>query len=173
MEHTPKPVKISPTYRIEEFIIPTVIAFAVISSLVIVIYAMNKSNSTNSTDVTSAITTPIPTLDTTDAFEIKVLTEGSGEGAKVGQKVTVHYTGTFKTTGEKFDSSKDAGREPFSFTLGENSVIQGWEQGVLGMKVGEKRKLQVPPAMGYGASDYMSIPGNSTLIFEVELLSIN
>jgi len=105
-------------------------------------------------------------------MKVEVQKEGAGAEAKKGDTVTVHYTGTL-TDGTKFDSSVDRG-EPFPFTLGQNRVIQGWELGVLGMKVGEKRKLTIPPELGYGNQAVGGvIPANATLIFEVELLGIN
>lgn len=105
-------------------------------------------------------------------MKVEILKEGTGAEAKKGDTVTVHYTGTLEN-GTKFDSSVDRG-QPFPFTLGENRVIQGWELGVLGMKVGEKRKLTIPPELGYGNQAVGGvIPANSTLIFEVELLGIN
>ncbi len=94
---------------------------------------------------------------------------GTGATAEVGKSVTVNYTGRF-ADGRVFDTS--IGREPFTFTLGAGSVIAGWDQGLQGMQVGGKRLLIVPPSLGYGAMDYGPIPGNSTLIFEVELLSV-
>ena len=104
--------------------------------------------------------------------KIETLQQGSGEAAKTGDLVTVHYTGTLEN-GTKFDSSVDRGT-PFDFTLGQNRVIQGWELGVLGMKVGEKRKLTIPSELGYGSQGAGElIPPNATLIFEVELLKIN
>lgn len=102
---------------------------------------------------------------------IEDLSEGEGLGAETGDVVVVHYTGTFQS-GEEFDSSRRAGRDPFQFTLGAGHVISGWDEGVVGMKVGGKRRLIVPPELGYGPEDYGPIPGGSTLIFEIELLSI-
>mmetsp|Transcript_6686 Transcript_6686/g.18888 ORF Transcript_6686/g.18888 Transcript_6686/m.18888 type:complete len:110 (+) Transcript_6686:66-395(+) len=97
---------------------------------------------------------------------------GNGATASVGQKVSVHYTG-WLTNGTKFDSSLDRGR-PFQFNLGGGEVIQGWDQGVQGMKIGGKRKLTIPPHLGYGASGAGGvIPPNATLVFEVELLKLS
>ncbi len=106
-------------------------------------------------------------------IKIETVQEGSGQEAKTGDAVTVNYTGKL-TDGTIFDSSLKPGRTSFQFTLGQGRVIQGWEIGVLGMKVGEKRMLTVPPELGYGPSGYPPvIPGNATLLFEVELLKIN
>ena len=100
------------------------------------------------------------------------LVAGDGAVAETGQSVTVHYTG-WLTNGTKFDSSKDRG-DPFVFDLGEGNVIKGWDEGVQGMKVGGKRKLTIPPALGYGARGAGGvIPPNATLVFEVELLEID
>jgi FKBP-type peptidyl-prolyl cis-trans isomerase len=102
---------------------------------------------------------------------IEELQVGDGAEAAPGQHVTVHYTG-WLTNGTKFDSSVDRG-DPFSFRLGAGQVISGWDQGVAGMKVGGKRKLTIPPHMGYGARGAGGvIPPNATLVFEVELLEI-
>lgn len=96
---------------------------------------------------------------------------GSGDEARPGQNVSVHYTG-WLTTGQKFDSSRDRG-QPFTFQLGGGQVIQGWDQGVAGMRVGGQRRLTIPPTMGYGASGAGGvIPPNATLIFDVELLGV-
>ena len=104
-------------------------------------------------------------------MKTEILKEGEGESAKNGDKVSVHYAGKFES-GEKFDSSLDRG-EPFSFVLGAGQVIKGWDLGVLGMKVGEKRKLTIPYNLAYGEQGYGPIPPKATLIFEVELLGIN
>ena len=96
-----------------------------------------------------------------------------GEGAEAvkGKHVSVHYTGTL-TNGSKFDSSLDRNR-PFSFVLGGGQVIKGWDEGFAGMRIGGKRRLTIPPEMGYGARGFPPvIPANSTLIFEVELLDV-
>ena len=96
-----------------------------------------------------------------------------GEGSEVVKYniVTVNYTG-WLTDGTKFDSSLNPGRSPFRFTVGGGQVIKGWDEGLIGMKVGGKRKLTIPPSMGYGNQDMGVIPSNSTLIFEIDLLII-
>lgn len=100
--------------------------------------------------------------------DIKV---GSGDEAVAGKTISVHYTGTLEN-GAKFDSSLDRG-QPFEFTLGAGQVIKGWDEGVAGMRVGGKRKLTIPSELGYGeAGSPPSIPPNSTLVFEVELLAV-
>jgi peptidylprolyl isomerase/FKBP-type peptidyl-prolyl cis-trans isomerase FkpA len=102
---------------------------------------------------------------------IEDITVGEGAEAVSGQRVSVHYTG-WLTDGTKFDSSKDR-NEPFDFPLGRGHVIQGWDQGVVGMKVGGSRKLTIPPEMGYGARGAGGvIPPNATLVFDVELLAV-
>lgn len=103
-------------------------------------------------------------------LQIEDIKVGTGAAAQNGNVVSVHYTGTL-LDGTKFDSSVDRG-QPFSFTLGAGQVIQGWEEGLLGMKVGGKRKLRIPPDMAYGDRALGPIPANSTLIFEVELLGV-
>jgi len=104
--------------------------------------------------------------------DIEVLQEGEGEAIVRGKIAIVHYTGML-TDGTKFDSSLDRG-EPFLFTLGAGQVIPGWDQGIEGMKAGEKRRLTIPPELAYGATGTPdgSIPPNSTLVFEVELLGV-
>lgn len=105
-------------------------------------------------------------------LDIEILTEGTGEVAEAGHKVSVHYEGQL-TDGTVFDASRPRG-EAFNFTIGAGQVIPGWEQGVTGMKVGEIRKLTIPPELGYGASGAGDvIPPNATLIFSIELLDVS
>jgi FKBP-type peptidyl-prolyl cis-trans isomerase len=104
-------------------------------------------------------------------LKIEILEEGSGEEAEVGDEISVNYVGTLKD-GTQFDSSYDRG-ETFTFVLGIGQVIDGWDQGLVGMKIGEKRRLEIPSSLGYGEYGSGVIPGGAGLIFEVELVSIN
>jgi FKBP-type peptidyl-prolyl cis-trans isomerase/ketosteroid isomerase-like protein len=104
------------------------------------------------------------------SLKIEDIVVGVGISPQSGQNVTVHYTGTLED-GTKFDSSRDHG-QPFTFKIGVGQVIKGWDEGVMTMKVGGKRKLIIPPHLGYGARRAGPIPPNSTLIFEVELLEV-
>jgi len=111
------------------------------------------------------------TMADTSDLKIEITQKGSGTEAANGMSVSVHYTGKL-TDGTKFDSSLDRGT-PFTFTLGQGSVIKGWDQGVLGMMVGEKRTLTIPSELGYGSAGAgASIPPNATLIFDIELLDV-
>jgi len=107
----------------------------------------------------------------TDSGKVTIedLVVGTGAEAAAGDTLTVNYTG-WLADGSQFDSSY--GKAPYSFRLGTGAVIKGWDQGLPGMKVGGKRRLVIPPSLGYGSSGYGPIPGNATLKFEVELLSI-
>ena len=96
---------------------------------------------------------------------------GEGQEVEKFNIVTVNYTGLLED-GTKFDSSLNPGRTPFRFTVGAGQVIQGWDQGLIGMKIGGTRKLTIPPELGYGSRDNGPIPANSTLIFEIDLLGI-
>jgi FKBP-type peptidyl-prolyl cis-trans isomerase FkpA len=110
-------------------------------------------------------------ITTNTGLKYEDLAEGKGPAAKSGDTVEVHYTGWLRD-GKKFDSSHDR-KQPFSFQLGAGRVIQGWDEGVAGMKVGGKRKLTIPAALGYGTRGAGGvIPPNAELVFEVDLLKI-
>src|SRR3954468_8420477 len=115
------------------------------------------------------------TIKTASGLLIEDLVVGNGATAAAGQRVSVHYTGWLDSGGKpgaKVDSSKDRG-PPFMFSLGKGEVIRGWDEGVAGMKIGGKRKLTIPPDLGYGARGAGgAIPPNATLLFEVELLAV-
>jgi FKBP-type peptidyl-prolyl cis-trans isomerase len=112
--------------------------------------------------------TPQPTGSGLQIVEIEA---GTGPEARSGQEVTVHYTG-WLTNGTKFDSSRARG-DPFKFSLGRGQVIRGWDEGVAGMKVGGRRRLVIPPDLGYGSRGAGgAIPGGATLLFNVELLGV-
>ena len=103
-------------------------------------------------------------------LKIEDLKVGQGQEVKKGDTAQVHYLGTL-INGQKFDSSYDR-KQPFEFQVGAGRVIKGWDQGLLGMKISGKRKLTIPPSLGYGSQATGSIPPNSTLIFEIELITI-
>ena len=106
-----------------------------------------------------------------NGLQIEDIKIGEGSEVKKFDIVTVNYTGTLED-GTKFDSSLNPGRSPFRFTVGAGQVIKGWDEGLMGMKVGGKRKLTIPPELGYGSRDNGPIPANSTLIFDIDLLGI-
>ncbi len=111
-------------------------------------------------------------ITTASGLKISDITPGSGDPVKIGDTVSVHYTG-YLVDGQKFDSSLDR-NAPFEFIVGQRQVIAGWDEGLLGMKVGGKRTLLIPPELAYGFQGYPPIiPGNATLRFEIELLEIN
>lgn len=134
------------------------IAVGVLIIAVVTVFALQNANQ------------PEPSASPTGLI-IEDLVTGSGQAAKEGDTVSVHYTGTL-TNGQQFDSSLDRG-QPFTFTIGVSSVIQGWHEGLVGMQPGGKRKLTIPPELGYGEQGAGGvIPPNATLIFEIELLEI-
>ena len=107
-----------------------------------------------------------------DGIHIEDVREGNGKIAKNGNTVSVNYLGTLASNGQKFDSSYDR-NEPITFKLGSGQVIEGWEKGIIGMKIGGKRTLTIPPDKAYGADGYPPvIPPNSTLKFDVELVDV-
>ncbi|MBX4191894.1 FKBP-type peptidyl-prolyl cis-trans isomerase [Candidatus Parcubacteria bacterium] len=121
----------------------------------------------NTNDNSAAL--PLGTSTNTNELVVQDEKVGGGAEAKPGSTVTVNYTGKFQD-GTVFDTS--VGKNPFTFQLGAGMVIAGWDQGLQGMKVGGKRLLIIPPSLGYGSATYGPIPGNSTLVFEVELLDV-
>jgi FKBP-type peptidyl-prolyl cis-trans isomerase len=125
------------------------------------------------TEVEKKMETEITNYSGYMGLEIKTTQEGIGERiVKKGDTISVQYTGKL-TDGTKFDSSYDHGGTPFTFTVGAEQVIKGWDLGLIGTKVGEKRTLTIPPTLGYGSRGAgAAIPPNATLIFDVELVSI-
>jgi FKBP-type peptidyl-prolyl cis-trans isomerase len=152
-----------------------VIMIAMIGAFVVLWVVARAAQSRQEGDIQVNVS-PTPTPNITNLpmeteLKIETLKEGTGAVAEDGKMVVVHYTGTL-TNGTKFDSSVDRG-EPFSFNLGKGQVIKGWDLGVKGMKVGEKRKLTIPGSLAYGSNGVPgAIPANATLIFEVELLEV-
>ena len=133
--------------------------------------AIQDSSTTITTTAEPATSSAKPKTMETDKLIITDERVGTGAETVAGKKITVNYSGTL-TDGTKFDSSYDRGT-PFTFNLGAGEVIQGWDQGFAGMKVGGKRKLTIPASLGYGSQGAGGlIPPNATLIFEVELLSV-
>lgn len=126
---------------------------------------INSTEETQTVDPTAYKTTgPVTELQKIE------LTEGTGAEAKAGDKITVHYKGTIATSGVKIDSSYDRG-EPATFAL--SGLIQGWQDGIPGMKVGGKRRLVIPSELGYGSQGSSSVPPNTDLVFEIELIAVN
>jgi FKBP-type peptidyl-prolyl cis-trans isomerase FkpA len=131
---------------------------------------LSQYNNMNASTLTVAGVSTSTATDSLPQLKIETLRAGKGDGAKAGDTVTVNYLGTLEN-GTKFDSSYDR-KQTFDFVLGAGSVIEGWDQGLVGMKVGEKRKLTIPSRLGYGGAAQGSIPAFSTLIFEIELVKI-
>lgn len=135
------------------------IAVVVVMAISAVAYILAKRGNTGSE------------IRTASGLKYVELVEGTGATPQRGQTVTVHYTGTLEN-GKKFDSSVDRGT-PSDFRIGVGAVIKGWDEGLMSMKVGGKRKLIIPPNLGYGAMGRPpDIPGNSTLLFDVELIGV-
>src|SRR5580658_5788079 len=152
-----------------KYVAAIVILLALTAVFVVAQSAAGKSTAPNTNAPTKVTGDGVKTASGLVYWDIRV---GNGDVAKEGSHVRVHYTG-WLTTGKKFDSSVDAGK-PFDFTIGNGEVIKGWEEGVAGMKVGGKRQLRIPPALGYGAEGTPGgpIPPNATLIFDIRLLGV-
>lgn len=152
----------------------SIVSVIIIVAVIVVGWLLMKANN-NSTGMSDNQQQVYENILADGKLKTQTTVEGSGAESKIGDKVTVNYSGALEN-GTAFDSNVNPAFghvEPFSFTLGEGRVIQGWELGVLGMKVGEKRKLTISPELGYGSADLGKIPPNSTLIFDVELVKIN
>lgn len=143
-------------------VLAIIIAILVIGGIIVGVLAV-RGNGTDSTGGAGASTSPSSTPAGLQITDVKV---GDGTEAKAGDSVTVSYVGTLQD-GSTFDQNKS-----FNFTLGVGQVIQGWDKGILGMKVGGERKLVIPPGLAYGSQAVGSIPPNSTLLFDVKLLDV-
>lgn len=151
----------------------------VILGIVIILVGIGIGAAWNSTFSQNVVSSPTPSeispavpVISPAQLQVRDVTVGKGTEAKPGDKVSVTYKGTLQD-GTVFDASNLHGNAPFTFTLGAGEVIQGWDQGVAGMKVGGKRVLVIPPQLAYGSQAVGSIPPNSTLTFEVDLLQVN
>ena len=154
-----------------------IITIIVIALIVVGVGLYFLSTNKNSPSTSSQNQTQGQTNTTTsNSFQIQgmtvdILRPGTGDTAKDGDTVTVNYLGRLPD-GKQFDSSYDR-KQPFTFVLKQNTLVKGFYLGVVGMKIGEKRRLTVPPELGYGANGFLQIPANSSIIFEVELLAVN
>jgi FKBP-type peptidyl-prolyl cis-trans isomerase len=154
-------------------VVPIVISLAFVLLLSVGLYFLISNNDTKTPEkeINLEEETEVEKLQDFEELTFNIITPGTGAQTVLGDMVSVHYEGTL-IDGTKFDSSYDRGT-PYEFTLGNGEVIEGWEKGVLGMKVGEVRELKIPSSMGYGEYGAGStIPGGAGLIFKVELLGI-
>jgi len=144
-----------------------IVGIVILGIFVYFIFGFNDGFTTQTSQKQTAMTnSPTPP----NSLKIEDIKVGTGAAVKSGDTVVINYTGTL-TDGKKFDSSYDHG-QPFETQIGVGKVIKGWDEGVIGMKIGGKRKLIIPPNLGYGSQSVGPIPSNSTLIFEVELVNI-
>ncbi len=148
-------------------IVAVIVLGAVLGYGMIVALPGTQKEVLNMTDTNEQTSQPTPK---SEGLEIEDISVGEGREVKSGDTVVMHYSGTL-TDGTKFDSSYDRG-QPFQTQIGVGQVIKGWDEGVPGMKIGGKRRLTIPPELGYGSADMGTIPPDSTLIFEVELVDI-
>jgi FKBP-type peptidyl-prolyl cis-trans isomerase len=148
-----------------------IIGFVLLLSLVAMIFLSDSSMAKSSNKAEENNLSTESTVKDFEELNVEVISEGDGEAVKAGDMISVHYTGTL-IDGSKFDSSVDRGT-PFEFEIGAGRVIQGWDQGLLGIKVGSKVILSIPSEMGYGAyGSPPAIPGGAGLVFEVEVLEV-
>ena len=152
-----------------------IIAAGALLAVVVVVVLVGRSGSGSGSDLTDTSTKPVvevPSGPPPKKLEVKDIVTGDGAEAQVGQEVTVQYVGVDYETGEEFDTSWDD-PQPFQFQLGSGAVIKGWDQGVLGMKVGGRRELIIPPGLAYGAQGQPPAIGpNATLVFVIDLVSV-
>ena len=141
-----------------------------ITLLIIIVVVLGYVFLSNRQSSNTEMTKNTDSIEQSSELKIEDIVVGTGMEVQSGDSVVIHYNGTL-TNGTKFDSSYDRG-EPFETQIGVGQVIKGWDEGVVGMKVGGKRKLTIPPDMAYGDRATGPIPPNSTLIFEVELLEV-
>jgi len=143
------------------------------TSALLLLSACEPKAATTGNAATPASTEETAAVKSVSGIRIEDVREGDGKIAQKGDTVSVNYLGTLASNGQKFDSSYDR-NEPFTFKLGSGQVIEGWEKGILGMKVGGKRILTIPPEKAYGESGAPPvIPPNATLKFEVELVGVD
>ncbi|MDD2482881.1 MAG: FKBP-type peptidyl-prolyl cis-trans isomerase [Candidatus Shapirobacteria bacterium] len=149
-----------------------IITVLIIFVFILVLYFLTKNPSQTETKISDSTKTTMPTLAPSKVTELIIedTKVGTGSAVKSGDTVSINYVGTLED-GTKFDSSYDR-NEPFETQIGVGQVIEGWDKGVVGMKVGGKRKLTIPYQLAYGENGYGPIPAKATLIFEVELVAI-
>jgi peptidylprolyl isomerase len=159
----------------ERLIFVGALAVAAIIAVVVVLVTGGDDSSSTTTFDPNSITKPkvdVPTGPPPKTLQSKDITVGSGDTAQAGDTLTMQYVGVLYDNGKEFDSSWSHG-QPFTFQLGAGSVIPGWDQGIVGMKVGGRRQLIIPPDLGYGAQGSPpAIPPNATLVFVVDLLDV-
>lgn len=151
--------------------VPSLVQEGTEASQVASIAVVDESNTNQKEALFGALENSLNNKGLVDKLVIDDVVIGHGDEVKTGDTVTVHYIGTLQD-GQQFDNSNLRG-EPFTFTIGQNRVISGWEKGLIGMKVGGERILVIPPEMAYGNQNVGPIPANSTLVFAIELLEIN
>jgi FKBP-type peptidyl-prolyl cis-trans isomerase len=152
----------------------TMVCLSVAASAILTLSACADKNvgATSTSNTEAAATSSKSLKKSLKGIQVEDVREGNGKVAEKGDTISVNYLGTLANNGQKFDSSYDR-NEPFTFKLGSGQVIEGWDKGIVGMKVGGKRILTIAPAQAYGPDGYPPvIPPNSTLKFEVELLDV-